>query len=324
MDEKLETPVVGKDSKPGRLRILSLTGGGYRGFFTATVLAILEQRIAPRRLADCFDVFAGTSIGGLLACGLATGVSADVLSTTIRAYAPAIFPPKRFSKQRRALGTLYSAEPLREAVDACLGSWAGKPIRSVPKGLIVTAANWVRGGPMLYRSGSLGAILASDETLRDVCMATSAAPTYFPPHVVKGAPMLDGGLAANNPDSVVLLDVLRRSPLALPTLEMLSVGTAGVGSGGMAGDVHESGLGWMLPIVSFMFGTQERLAMEQAALLLGNRYLRINHIPQPGQQALSEMDVVDSSMTGTLEALAAEAVDQVLKNQLSQLNAMLT
>ncbi len=323
MDEDLKPPVVGTNSKPDRLRILSLTGGGYRGFFTATVLALLEKHIYPRKLVDCFNVFAGTSIGGLLACGLATGVSADALRNTIKTRAPAIFPPKWFTKQRRAVGTVYSPEPLREVVNACLGDWADKPIGLVPKGLIVTAANWVKGGPTLYRSAALGAVLASGETLRDVCMATSAAPTYFPPHVVKGAPMLDGALAANNPDGVALLDVLRRWPHALPAVEMLSVGTAGVGSGGMAGDVPESGLGWMLPIVSFTFATQERLAMEQVALLLGNRYLRINHSPQPGQKALSEMDVVDSSMTGTLEALGGEAVNQILKNSVGQLNSML-
>ncbi len=55
MDEDLKPPVVGTNSKPDRLRILSLTGGGYRGFFTATVLALLEKHIYPRKLLDCFN-----------------------------------------------------------------------------------------------------------------------------------------------------------------------------------------------------------------------------------------------------------------------------
>jgi hypothetical protein len=324
VSEELIPPVVGSKGKSDRLRILSLTGGGYRGFFTATVLALLEKHIAPRKLVDCFDVFAGTSIGGLLAAGLAAGITAGSLQSTIKARAPLIFPAKRFTRIRRAVGTVYEAGPVGDAIDACLGGSATLPVKSVGKGLIITAASWVSGGPVLYRSASLGALLASNETLRDACLATSAAPTYFPAHVVDGAPMLDGGLAANNPDAVALLDVLRRWPHALPSVEMLSVGTAGVGSGGMAGEVHSSGLGWMLPLISFMFATQERLAAEQVGLLLGKRYLRINHSPQPGQRALAEMDVVDSSMTGTLEALANAAVGDVLKNQLPQLNAMLS
>lgn len=51
-------------------RILSLSGGGYRGLFTARILADLEERIgAP--IATRFDLIAGTSIGGILALALA-------------------------------------------------------------------------------------------------------------------------------------------------------------------------------------------------------------------------------------------------------------
>ena len=57
------------------LRVLSLTGGGYRGLFTAQVLVELCQQAArPGRLDKSFDAFAGTSIGGFMACALAIGV----------------------------------------------------------------------------------------------------------------------------------------------------------------------------------------------------------------------------------------------------------
>ena len=51
-------------------RILSLAGGGYLGLFTASMLARIEERVgAP--LGRSFDLIAGTSVGGILAIGLA-------------------------------------------------------------------------------------------------------------------------------------------------------------------------------------------------------------------------------------------------------------
>ena len=55
-------------------RILSIDGGGVRGIIPAQVLVRLERKIrrksgdAGARIADCFDMLAGTSTGGLLVC----------------------------------------------------------------------------------------------------------------------------------------------------------------------------------------------------------------------------------------------------------------
>jgi patatin-like phospholipase/acyl hydrolase len=71
----------GKDTR----RILCLSGGGYRGLFTAVVLEHIEsqlQRTGKERLRDHFDLVAGTSIGGLLACGVAAGIAARRLRET--------------------------------------------------------------------------------------------------------------------------------------------------------------------------------------------------------------------------------------------------
>jgi patatin-like phospholipase/acyl hydrolase len=51
-------------------RILSIDGGGLRGLIPAQVLVYVEQRIQEKtgnpaaRIADYFDLFAGTSAGG--------------------------------------------------------------------------------------------------------------------------------------------------------------------------------------------------------------------------------------------------------------------
>lgn len=63
------------DRKTVLFQILSLSGGGYLGLYTITVLAELEEQTG-RRTCDFIDLFAGTSIGGILSLGLAAGVPA--------------------------------------------------------------------------------------------------------------------------------------------------------------------------------------------------------------------------------------------------------
>jgi patatin-like phospholipase/acyl hydrolase len=61
-------------------RVLSLTGGGYRGLFTADTLVDLCDRAGcAGRLDHTFDVFGGTSIGGLMACALSVGIAPSSL-----------------------------------------------------------------------------------------------------------------------------------------------------------------------------------------------------------------------------------------------------
>jgi patatin-like phospholipase/acyl hydrolase len=50
--------------------VLAIDGGGIRGIIPATVLADLERLVAPRAVADVFDLIVGTSTGGILALGL--------------------------------------------------------------------------------------------------------------------------------------------------------------------------------------------------------------------------------------------------------------
>jgi predicted acylesterase/phospholipase RssA len=325
--DALRAPRAKPTVTPQRLRVLSLTGGGYRGLFTAAVLREIEQSIKPTRLADLFDVFAGTSIGGLIACALAAGAGMDTVFEAIKTSGTTVFPRKRALAARRILGpAVYDAAALRAAVCHCLGGASTMTADRLEKGLLVTSISGVTGAAVLFRSSWFGSKEASVETLTDICMATSAAPTYFKEHRVgeRREPMLDGGLVANSPDILALLEVVRAHPNALNTIEMVSVGTAGVGSGGMAGDLPRFGLGWARRIVPLMMSAQERLAERQARELLPGRYVRINHSPESGQRALTEMDTVDSSMTETLLTLSKAAVNDARQAHGATLRRILT
>lgn len=58
-----------KPKDDGITRVLSLDGGGVRGIMPAMWLARLEQ-VTGRKVSDLFDLVAGTSTGGILACAI--------------------------------------------------------------------------------------------------------------------------------------------------------------------------------------------------------------------------------------------------------------
>ncbi len=291
----------------GPLRVLSLTGGGYRGLFTARSLVCLGQ--AARQtgaLNNAIDVFAGTSIGGIMACALAVGVIPHRVLDAIDAHGPTIFQEKSASTLRRALfGALYDTDHLSKAIDAALGPHASTRLSNLSHGLLVPAIDWSKGCVHIFMSAYFGKAHASDATLKEVCLATSAAPTYFEPAQVNGAPMLDGGLAANNPDVLAVLEILRRFPDVLHRVEILSIGTAGFEAHRAPSKAGRSGLGWAPDLPTFMIDVQERTAAAQAKSLLGPRYLRVNHPGEP-QAAFTQLD---AATPGAREALMRAADD---------------
>ena len=76
-----------------RFQILSLIGGGIRGAFITAFLKELEDKLG-RRIADSFDLIAGTSTGGIVAAGLASGMTADQMHDFYVRYGARIFTPR--------------------------------------------------------------------------------------------------------------------------------------------------------------------------------------------------------------------------------------
>src|SRR6266436_5462628 len=80
--------------KDRNFRILAIDGGGIRGIFPAAVLAGLEERyLGGRSIAGYFDLIAGTSTGGIIALGLAGGLTAGDLRQLYLERGNEIFPP---------------------------------------------------------------------------------------------------------------------------------------------------------------------------------------------------------------------------------------
>ena len=224
-------------------RILALDGGGLRGSFGAGFLAAIERRLPPgRRLADCFDLLAGTSTGGILAAGLAAGLSAADLVDFYRRRGPGIFTPRpkfvprasvrpvfplaNWVFKRKTGGGMDDLFRARYCPDALLASFleafGGTKLGDVHRDrgakLIVPAVNLSRGRIHIFRTPHLpaGALPAGvvkndcDPCLRlaDVLVAATAAPTYFPHKVIAGEAYCDGGVFANNPTVLAVAEAV--------------------------------------------------------------------------------------------------------------------
>ncbi|RQH00139.1 CBASS cGAMP-activated phospholipase [Paraburkholderia dinghuensis] len=179
-----------------RFQILALSGGGYRGLFTARILAEIEQQIGAR-IGTRFDLVTGTSIGGILALAVALEIPAQKMVELFEKHGEAIFR-KRFSI-RGIFRSQYSNQTLLQHLssDEVFGQRVlGECLHPV----IVPSINYTRGDPVVFKTPH-HADFKTDHHHRivDVAMATSAAPIFFPRYVFNNCQYVDGGLFANTP-----------------------------------------------------------------------------------------------------------------------------
>src|SRR3977135_1029466 len=82
------------ESDQAAFQILSLDGGGYKGMFSAAVLAAIEEDL-DRPIAQHFDLIVGTSTGGIIALGLGAGLRPTEIVDFYTAWGSRIFPRSR-------------------------------------------------------------------------------------------------------------------------------------------------------------------------------------------------------------------------------------
>jgi predicted acylesterase/phospholipase RssA len=284
-------------------RVLSLSGGGYRGLFTARLLARIEASdlLAGEPIGTRFDMIAGTSVGGFIAVALALEVKAQTIYEQLLEWGPGIFPRLFLKAGRKVFSkVVYRAEPLDMAINACFGKSAATRLSSLKKPLMLTAVSWSRGELRLLRSAGLARGEADTCTLLDATRATSAAPAHFPAVKIDMDWCVDGGLVANCPDFHALFEARRQG---LP-VRMLSVGTAGITRESVPSKIPLRGLTWAKPALDLGIQAQEHLAQAACRRELGDSYLHLNKRPGVDQEKLKNLDCADDDTTIALTNLA--------------------
>lgn len=298
--------------------ILCLSGGGYRGLYTASVLASLEAE-AGRPIVECFDLVAGTSIGGIIALGLAAGTPASSIRDAFQRHGAHIFsdrpsPRSKLAKRaellRNAQHAKYRTGPLRQVIEMLVPQ--GTRVGDLVHRVMVPAVNLTKGRPQVFKTAHHPTFVR-DWRLEvvDVALATSAAPTFFPLHRIGGELFADGGLYANAPDQLALHEAEHFLGQTTGKIRLLSVGTTT--SRFSFSNATKPDLGWMgwmeeerLP--SVMIASQQINTEATLKHRLGDQYLRIDHDLSPEQERHLGLDIATQAASADLIGLAESSI----------------
>lgn len=223
---------TGDDLLYPKRRILSIDGGGIRGVFPAAFLAGLEENLdAP--IGKYFDLIAGTSTGGILAIGLAMGISASDLLKMYETNGPNIFGKnesgainylsKMWNNIKRVRKSKYDSDPLRHAIRQAIGD---RLIGEAGTRLLVPAWQPNARCGYVYKTAHHPRLRTDyKRPAIDAALATAAAPTYFPRHISKdGIGLVDGGVWANNPVGMAAVEAITVLNWPRESISILSIG----------------------------------------------------------------------------------------------------
>lgn len=210
-----------------------------KGVLPAAFLSTIEEATG-KRIAEHFDLIVGTSTGGIIALGLGLGLSAKQLLDIYVNDGPAIFgrnpTPSRsaldhfsfwcrsiLNSARHKMMPKYDPTKLRVTLEREFG------VRSLGQSstrLVIPAYHNDRRDVYVFKTAHYPRF-ELDWKVRavDVALATAAAPTYFPAHLVEnGTILVDGGVWANNPVGIAVVEAVAVLEWPADSLYVLSIG----------------------------------------------------------------------------------------------------
>ena len=203
-------------------KILSIDGGGIRGVYSAHILKRIEEEFKIK-LHDYFDLVAGTSTGSIIAAAIACDISIDDVEQLYKDKGAKIFSRKAWWKAPKWLSSKFNSRTLNNILEEKFGN---KKLEDISKPLILPASNVTTGNVYISKSFyDKGFVRDKHIKLKDAVLASCSAPTYFDPHFVEPYLLADGGLWANNPSLVAVVDAKKRFKQKLENIKILSIGT---------------------------------------------------------------------------------------------------
>ena len=297
-------------------RILSLDGGGIRGVMTAWWLMQLEKRLGTPA-ADCFDLIAGTSTGAILGSALSRREPAASIVDLYRTRGREIFPStagrlwdrlgRTFSQGISA--PKYSDDGLESALRRTLRDTTLGDLDTSPR-LLITTYNTITRQAVVLKSWKPE---HARVPLWEAAKASCSAPTFFPAHVTDmlgaNAPLIDGGVVANNPAGCAIAEgvKLNRGRGAIP-LSRFVVASFGTGESTRPITMKQAqewgAVEWAIPVISvLMDGAADATHYIARQLIVPDQYVRLD------TRLDKAFDDLDDASTTNIEALLNLAQD---------------
>jgi predicted acylesterase/phospholipase RssA len=205
-------------------RILSLDGGGAKGFYTLGVLAQVEAMLKGELLCDHFDLIFGTSTGAIIAALLSLGYKVSDIHALYTQHVPGIMKNSTSAGRTKALDRLVTAV------------FGDKDFSHVKTGVGIVATHWHLEKPMIFKSTVDQAHGRKDTfmpgfncKIGEAVRASCSAYPYFERFLLKTgqgimAELFDGGYCANNPTLYAIADAVKALGKKYSDLRVLSVG----------------------------------------------------------------------------------------------------
>jgi predicted acylesterase/phospholipase RssA len=206
-----------------RCRVLSLDGGGAKGFYTLGVLWEIEGMLGGP-LCEHFDVIFGTSTGAIIAALLALGHKVSDIHTLYKNHVPAVM------RHRTASGRSEALADLAENV------FGESKFTDVKTGVGIVATHWLLEKPMIFKGSVAQAhgrhatfVPGFGCTIAQAVLASCSAYPFFEKAVVitadgKEIELIDGGYCANNPTLYAIADAVKALQKANSDLRVVSLG----------------------------------------------------------------------------------------------------
>jgi len=212
-----------KSTNNEHFRILSLDGGGAKGFYTLGVLKELEALLG-KPLCEQFKLIFGTSTGAIIAALLALGYEVNKIHDLYKEYVPTIMRCRTAKSKSKALAHL---------ADTIFGD---KKFTDVKTGVGIVATNWDLEKPMIFKGsisqahGRHGSFIPGFGcTISEAVQASCSAYPFFKRPIIttgKGdrVELMDGGFCANNPTLYAIADAIMALNKKHADIRVLSVG----------------------------------------------------------------------------------------------------
>jgi patatin-like phospholipase/acyl hydrolase len=325
-----------------KFRILSIDGGGLRGVVPITILKKLET-LTGKPVWKNFDLIAGTSTGGLLACALTMPKERqsqlqsekysldDLMAMYLNRGCEIFTPPKGL---KRLLGSVvgafspvFSDEGIHKVfADVCGDARLNEALTPI----LVSTYDLNNNKPLFFKSRSARQNPEQNIRIYDIARATSAGPTYLPAYELiypNGTDhpkrlCIDGGVFINNPSMAALAELSKHhmayhfneseEDIDYDNVFVMSVGT-GTYSGKISAEEakNKGKLFWATRIADVMMrGVNQTTDYAMKEMMAQGNYIRLSIDIKDEKH--SEMSRAEKE---TADYLITETHQQVLNNE---------